>query len=223
MPRPSSTTSTASSRTSAPAAPTSGTPYSDVWESRPELVLALVDRMRLAGDDQSPIARHDAVAADRDAATAEVLAGLGDDEATKGLLLAGQASALRFMGWRERTKTNCVKAVHEQRMALRELGPASGRTGRARPTEAGVHAPGRRARRLHRRPCRVRRPLSGARGRLAPPLGPRTALLRRGGQGRAAAQLTPRQGRRGRDRGGSRATSSRADRAARAWSRGRRG
>jgi phosphohistidine swiveling domain-containing protein len=95
---------------------------SDVWESRPELVLALVDRMRLAGDDQSPVARHDAVAADRDAATAEVLAGLDDDEATKGLLLAGQASALRFMGWRERTKTNCVKAVHEQRMALRELG-----------------------------------------------------------------------------------------------------
>jgi phosphohistidine swiveling domain-containing protein len=96
--------------------------YSDVWESQPELVLALVDRMRLAGDDQSPVARHEAVAADRDAATAEVLAGLGDDEATKGLLLAGQASALRFMGWRERTKTNCVKAVHEQRMALRELG-----------------------------------------------------------------------------------------------------
>jgi pyruvate,water dikinase len=95
---------------------------SDVWESRPELVLALVDRMRLAGDEQSPVARHDAVSADRDAATAEVLAGLGDDEATKSLLLAGQASALRFMGWRERTKTNCVKAVHEQRMALRELG-----------------------------------------------------------------------------------------------------
>jgi len=97
-------------------------PYSDVWESDPELVLALVDRMRLAGDDQSPVARHDVVAADREAATAEVLAGLGDDEATRGLLLAGQASALRFMGWRERSKTNCVKAVHEQRMALRELG-----------------------------------------------------------------------------------------------------
>jgi phosphohistidine swiveling domain-containing protein len=97
-------------------------PYSDVWESQPELVVALVDRMRLAGDDQSPLTRHDAAAADRDAATAEVLAGLGDDEAAKGLLLAGQASALRFMAWRERTKTNCVKAVHEQRMALRELG-----------------------------------------------------------------------------------------------------
>ena len=97
-------------------------PYSEVWETEPELVVALVDRMRLAGDDQSPVTRHASVAADREAATAEVLAGLGDDEATKGLLLAGQASALRFMAWRERTKTNCVKAVHEQRMALRELG-----------------------------------------------------------------------------------------------------
>jgi pyruvate,water dikinase len=97
-------------------------PYSDVWETEPSLVLALLDRMRLAGEEQSPVTRHDAVAADRDAATAEVLAGLGDDQATKDLLLAGQASALRFMAWRERTKTNCVKAVHEQRMALRELG-----------------------------------------------------------------------------------------------------
>ena len=37
-------------------------------------------------------------------------------------MLAAQASALRFLAWRERTKTNCVKAIHEQRMALRELG-----------------------------------------------------------------------------------------------------
>jgi phosphohistidine swiveling domain-containing protein len=97
-------------------------PYSDVWETAPELVLALLDRIRLAGEDQSPLTRHAAVAADRDAAAAEVLAGLGDDRATKDLLLAGQASALRFMAWRERTKTNCIKAVHEQRMALGELG-----------------------------------------------------------------------------------------------------
>jgi pyruvate,water dikinase len=97
-------------------------PYSDVWETRPELVLALVDRMRVTDDAQSPVARNEAVAADRAAATEEVLASLGDDEETKGLVLAAQASALRFLAWRERTKTNCVKAIHEQRMALRELG-----------------------------------------------------------------------------------------------------
>jgi rifampicin phosphotransferase len=97
-------------------------PYSEVWETRPELVLALVDRMRVTDEDQSPVVRNEAVAADRTAATEEVLASLGDDEETKGLMLAAQASALRFLAWRERTKTNCVKAIHEQRMALRELG-----------------------------------------------------------------------------------------------------
>jgi pyruvate,water dikinase len=97
-------------------------PYSEVWETRPELVLALVDRMRVTDEDQSPVARNESVAADRAAATEEVLASLGDDEETKGLVLAAQASALRFLAWRERTKTNCVKAIHEQRMALRELG-----------------------------------------------------------------------------------------------------
>ena len=97
-------------------------PYSDVWETQPELVVALLHRMRLAGDDQNPVTSHDSVAADRDVATEQVLAGLGEDEATKDLLLVGQRSALRFMAWRERTKTNCVKAVHEQRMSLRELG-----------------------------------------------------------------------------------------------------
>ena len=134
-PRPSSTTSNGSSWTSGPAGPNEWDAYSDVWETRPELVLSLVDRMRVAGEDKSPIARHDAVAADRDAATAEVLASLGDDEATKGLVLAAQGSAQRFMAWRERTKTNCVKAVHEQRMALRELGRRGAERARGRPTE----------------------------------------------------------------------------------------
>jgi pyruvate,water dikinase len=97
-------------------------PYSEVWETRPALVLALLDRMRVTDDDQSPVMRSEAVAADRAAATEEVLASLGDDEETKGLVLAAQASALRFLAWRERTKTSCVKAIHEQRMALRELG-----------------------------------------------------------------------------------------------------
>ena len=43
-----------SSRTTASAARTSGTRTRTVWETRPELVLALVDRMRLAGDDAEP-------------------------------------------------------------------------------------------------------------------------------------------------------------------------
>ena len=132
-------------------------PYSEVWETRPELVLALVDRMRVTGEDQSPVARNEAVAADRDAATEEVLASLGDDEETKGLVLAAQGSAQRFLAWRERTKTNCVKAIHEQRMAMRELGRRGVERGRVGRPAAGVHAARRGAGRLHRRPLRPSR------------------------------------------------------------------
>jgi pyruvate,water dikinase len=36
--------------------------------------------------------------------------------------MAAQASAMRFNAWRERSKTNCVKVINEQRVALLELG-----------------------------------------------------------------------------------------------------
>jgi pyruvate,water dikinase len=96
--------------------------YSDVWETRPALALALIDSMRAAPDESAPEARYDAVVADREAATKEALALFeGNDEAT-GTLLAAQASAMRFNSWRERTKANCIKAINEQRVAMLELG-----------------------------------------------------------------------------------------------------
>jgi pyruvate,water dikinase len=96
--------------------------YSDVWETKPELALAMIDSMRAVGPEGEPSKRLAAQVADREAATAEALALVdGNDEAT-GMVLAGQASTLRFLAWRERSKTNCVKVIHEQRMALRELG-----------------------------------------------------------------------------------------------------
>jgi rifampicin phosphotransferase len=96
--------------------------YSDVWETKPELALALIDAMRPVSADGDPALRFAAVVADREAATIEALAAVaGNDEAT-GMVLAAQASAMRFNAWRERSKTNCVKAIHEQRVALLELG-----------------------------------------------------------------------------------------------------
>jgi pyruvate,water dikinase len=97
-------------------------PYYDSWETRPELALALIDRMRGVPDDDSPLLRHERVTADRDAATAEALAGLGDDETAKATALAAQASAQRFLAWRERSKTNCIKVINEVRVAMLELG-----------------------------------------------------------------------------------------------------
>jgi rifampicin phosphotransferase len=96
--------------------------YSEVWETKPQLALALIDSMRAVGPEGEPRKRLAAQVADREAATAEALAAVeGNAEAT-GMVLAAQASALRFNAWRERSKTNCIKVIHEQRMALRELG-----------------------------------------------------------------------------------------------------
>ena len=95
--------------------------YSDVWETKPQLALSLIDSMRAAPETSDPATRHLAVVADREAATAEALALVAGNEEATGMLLAAQASAMRFNAWRERTKANCIKAINEQRVAMLEL------------------------------------------------------------------------------------------------------
>jgi phosphohistidine swiveling domain-containing protein len=94
----------------------------ETWETKPEIALAAIDRIRLQSDDESPGMRNATRAADRERVTAEVreqVAPLGDE-------LAGQFEAAliasKMLAWRERTKTNIIRAVHEVRMAVRELG-----------------------------------------------------------------------------------------------------
>jgi phosphohistidine swiveling domain-containing protein len=92
------------------------------WETRPELPLALVERLRQRDDSASP--RDLAAASDRDTAQAmrTALDLLGDSEEARGTLHLAVASARRFGVWRERGKSNCIKILHEARMALVELG-----------------------------------------------------------------------------------------------------
>lgn len=97
-------------------------PYYPSWESRPELALVLIDKMRGVADADSPTARHAAVGDDRDAATAEALAALAGNDEAVATLRAAQASATHFLAWRERSKTNCIKVINEMRMALLEVG-----------------------------------------------------------------------------------------------------
>lgn len=94
----------------------------DSWETKPELPLALIDRLRQLDEDSSPQARQAAKADEVKDATAQALALLGDDEEAKQTLQAAVASARRFAGWRERGKTNCIKVLNEARVALTELG-----------------------------------------------------------------------------------------------------
>jgi len=94
---------------------------SDSWETRPELPLALVDRLRHLDDGASPAIRQQRQSVETEAATAEALAKIGDDAGTVSAFSAALASSGRFAAWRERAKTNCIKVLHEARVALDEL------------------------------------------------------------------------------------------------------
>ena len=92
------------------------------WELRPNLVMVAIDRMRSMPDTDSPQSHTDRLKAEREKVTGEVVAMLtGNDEAL-GQFLAGLNVALLFSTGRERTKTNVIRIVHEQRMAIREIG-----------------------------------------------------------------------------------------------------
>lgn len=95
---------------------------SPTWETNPELVLGLLDRMRLLDDAASPDARRAVQEHDAEAALARALELIGDDPTAVATLHAGIASARRFGAWRERGKTNCIKVLHEARLPLYVLG-----------------------------------------------------------------------------------------------------
>jgi pyruvate,water dikinase len=92
------------------------------WETRPELALAAIDRMRLASAEAAPELRNKHMARERERASAEISAMLAGDPATQGMFQAAARSATLFQAGRERTKTNCVKLIHEARMALHLVG-----------------------------------------------------------------------------------------------------
>lgn len=96
---------------------------SDTWETRPEMALAVLERARLQHESEAPAIRNKARADERVALIDEVrekVAALGSEE------LAGTYEAAIIatnqLSFRERTKTNIVRVVHEGRMAFRELG-----------------------------------------------------------------------------------------------------
>jgi phosphohistidine swiveling domain-containing protein len=95
----------------------------DSWETKPELALALLDRVRFQDDAESPVIRQAAQAKSRAELTDTVrakVAALGDEQ------LSGQYEAAlvgaNMMAFRERTKTNLVRVINEARVVFRELG-----------------------------------------------------------------------------------------------------
>lgn len=94
----------------------------DSWETRPELPLALIDRMRHLDDSQSPAARRAEATLAAERAVAGVVDSLAGNDEALGTLRMGLDSARRFAGWRELGKSNCIKVINEARVALLEMG-----------------------------------------------------------------------------------------------------
>lgn len=92
------------------------------WETRPALALAAIDRMRQAPDAANPAAHHAERAAEREAASATLLAMVEADPATHGQLAAAIGCSKAWLPGRERTKTNNIRLIHEMRMTMREIG-----------------------------------------------------------------------------------------------------
>ena len=92
------------------------------WETRPELVLAALDRLRLLDDADDPARHHTALVTDREAAVAEATAALADQPEVLEQFQQALASAALFLPGRERSKTNAVRFLQETRVLLHELG-----------------------------------------------------------------------------------------------------
>jgi pyruvate,water dikinase len=92
----------------------------DVWGTRPDLPLAIVDRMRHAGEGHAPAVRAGVCRAEREAALADARSRL------RGLHRWHFERCLRcavlFSRGRELGKTMLVGIIHEARLAARELG-----------------------------------------------------------------------------------------------------
>jgi pyruvate,water dikinase len=92
---------------------------SATWGTCPELALAAIDRMRLAGDDHHPQHHQAALAAARATATESVQRRLG--MATRRQFATALRSSIVFSQGRERSKTTVIRGLHAVRLAQREL------------------------------------------------------------------------------------------------------
>jgi len=94
----------------------------DSWETRPELALALLDRMRQLDDSASPAIRRSESAERAEQAYVVVNARLDGNAEAQATLRMAVDSARRVASWRELGKANCIKLLNESRVAMLEVG-----------------------------------------------------------------------------------------------------
>jgi pyruvate,water dikinase len=104
------------------------------WETKPGLALALIHTVRRSPNEQSPAARQERLQSRRQQLVGEIRSRLDDDQRKRFDDALGSASV--FIPTRERTKSNIIRAIHEVRMPLLELGRRGVEAGRfADPTD----------------------------------------------------------------------------------------
>jgi pyruvate,water dikinase len=95
---------------------------SPVWETDPGQALRHIDRLRRAPNGESPAARNAQLQAVREAVGNELLAATAHDPVLSGTVTTALRASKAFIVARERAKTAAIRAVHEIRMAVLELG-----------------------------------------------------------------------------------------------------
>ena len=96
--------------------------YSPAYETKPELLISAVSRLRVNDDSADPRAGEARGAAERERLSAQLRETFAGNPEVLGTLEAGLSAAKVFMVARERCKTNNIRAVHEVRMCFDELG-----------------------------------------------------------------------------------------------------
>ena len=166
----------------------------ETWETDPTIALAAIDRVRFQVDGESPKERAAALSAEREELIADLrgrLAELGDEQLQgmfEGALVGGN-----MMIFRERGKTNVIKAIHEARMTFRELGERHAATGVLEDASHIFMLTVDELGRVRRRPASYGIDAVRACRRVADAVGARTAVLHQG-RGCSADLLVASQG-----------------------------
>jgi hypothetical protein len=92
------------------------------WETRPEIPLGLIGRMRLQPADREPVQQSQRLRAEREQFTKQVREKLAWDPEQLGKLDVALRAVGIFMPARELSKTNVIRVLHEARLCMWELG-----------------------------------------------------------------------------------------------------
>lgn len=95
---------------------------SPCWSTNPEMVVGMVDRIRLQGDEHDPSVVAGAAGRERSDLAAEITGLLDSDAETQAAFVAGLRSGVLFYQLREAGKSALIRLHFEAKLALFELG-----------------------------------------------------------------------------------------------------